>query len=85
VKRQDLRAFAQRDWAAVERSKWEFWAERFRREGSGPARHASRLLLDHARRLDASLLSDAQHADDLAHHVEVRERLDRAARALARR
>ena len=49
--REDLLAFAQRDWAAVERSKREFWAERFRREGSAAARHASRLLLEHARAL----------------------------------
>ncbi len=85
MNREDLLAFAHRDWAALGRSKREFWVERFRREGSAPARHASRLLLEHARRLDASVLTEAQHADDLAHHVVLRGRLDRAARALAGR
>jgi hypothetical protein len=79
----DLRAFAARDWTATERGKQQYWADRYREDGPGPARLASTMLLEHARRL--GLLTAAQRADDLAHHVEVRDRLDRAARALARR
>jgi hypothetical protein len=82
---EDLRAFAHRDWAAAERSKQQYWVDRFRREGSGPARHASTLLLEHARRLGVALLSAPARAEDIAHHIAVRDRLDRAARALARR
>jgi hypothetical protein len=80
----DLRAFAYRDWAAVARSKRAFWAERFRRAGSEPARTAATALLEHARRLGvAPSLQDRE--DDLAGHMLVRDRLDRAARAFTRR
>ena len=85
MNREDLRAFAQRDWAAATRGKQQYWAERYWREGAGPARRASTLLLEHARRLGVAGLTDAHRADDFSHHLEVREQLDRAARALARR
>ena len=81
----DLRAFARRDWAAAERGKQQYWVERYQRDGSAPARYASTLLLEHARRLGAAGLGEAERADDLSHHLDVRDRLDRAARALARR
>lgn len=82
---EDLRAFAGRDWAAAEDAKLEYWAERFRRDGSGPARRASTLLLEHARRLGVPLLSESDRAADLAHHAALRDRLDRAARAFSSR
>jgi hypothetical protein len=85
MERDDLRAFAHRNWAAAERSKQQYWVERFRRDGPGPARHASTLLLEHARRLGSVLLNGPDRAGDLAHHIALRNRLDRAGRALARR
>ncbi len=81
----DLRAFAHRDWEAAASGKQQYWAERYRGEGAGPARLASTLLLEHARRLGAAGLTDGERGDDLAHHLELTDRLDRAARALARR
>jgi hypothetical protein len=81
----DLRAFANRDWAAVERGKQQYWADRYQRDGAAPARHAATLLFEHARRLGAAGLSDAERRDDLAAHLELRHRLDRAAGAFARR
>jgi len=84
VNRHALRAFVQRDWAASERAKWQYWIDRYRREGSGPARGAATALLEHARRLGTAL-TEADRAADLATHIAVRDRLDRAARALARR
>jgi hypothetical protein len=81
----DLRAFANRDWAAAERGKQQYWADRYRGDGAAPARHASTLLLEHARRLGVAGLTDRERRDDLAHHLELSDRLDRAARALARR
>lgn len=79
----DLRAFVQRDWAAAERAKQQYWADRYRGEGGAPARHAATLLLEHARRL--GVLDPAHRRDDFAHHLEIRDRLDRAARAFADR
>jgi hypothetical protein len=81
----DLRAFANRDWAAAERGTQQYWAERYRAAGAAPARHAATLLLQHARRLGAAGLSDNDRRTDLAHHLELRDRLDRAARAFTRR
>ena len=82
---ESLRAFACRDWPAAAEAKREYWAECFRVEGSAPARRAATLLLEHARRLGVPLLNDADRSADLAHHVALRDRLDRAARALADR
>ena len=80
----DLRAFAQRDWAAAERGKQQYWADRYRREGAGPARQAATQLFEHARRLGTIGL-ESDRADDFAHHVVIRDRLDRVARALGSR
>jgi hypothetical protein len=85
VNGEDLRAFANRDWAAAADAKLDYWAESFHREGAGPARRASTLLLEHARRIGVSLLDEADRAADLAHHAAQRERLDRAARAFTGR
>jgi hypothetical protein len=81
----DLRAFANRDWAAAERGKQDYWVARYRGDGAAPARQASAMLLEHARRLGAAGLTDGERRDDLAHHLQLRDRLDRAARAFARR
>ncbi|MGE0361430.1 MAG: hypothetical protein AB7H93_19985 [Vicinamibacterales bacterium] len=81
----DLRRFARRDWAAVARSKRAFWAERYRDAGAAPARRAADALLLHARRLAAPGAAGDDRAADLASHLNVRDRLDRAARAFARR
>lgn len=84
MKADDLRAFASRDWAAVERHKRDYWAERFQHSGAQPARTAANALLEHARRLGVTA-SVEQRDDDMAGHVLVRDRLDRAARAFTRR
>ncbi|MEW6321205.1 MAG: hypothetical protein AB1635_08950 [Acidobacteriota bacterium] len=81
----ELRAFARRDWAATDRRRLAYWAERFRREGGRPARRAATDLVAHARRLGVRLADAERRADDFDHHTRMRERLDRAARAFAGR
>jgi len=81
----DLRAFANRDWAAAGRAKQQYWAERYRGAGAAPARHAATLLLEHARRLGVAGLTADDRRVDLANHLQLRDRLDRAARAFAGR
>jgi hypothetical protein len=80
----DLRAFARRDWDAVARHKRAYWAERYAREGAAPARQAAAALLDHARRVAGGSVTSGRIVD-LAGHLNVRDRLDRAARAFGRR
>ena len=80
----DLRAFARREWAAPH-GRWDYWAERYRVDGPSPARLASNALYDHARRLHSAIFEAGYRDDDLAHHLRVRDRLDRAARAITGR
>jgi hypothetical protein len=83
--RDDLLAFARRDWQAIGRSRLVFWAERYQQDGGAAARRAATQLLEHARRLGGGLFDERRRADDLAHHHRLRDQLDRAARALAGR
>lgn len=80
----DLRRIADRDWDAAARSKREYWADCYRRGGAGPAWRASVALLEHARRLGA-YPTETSRADDLAHHLRIRDQLDRAASAFTGR
>jgi hypothetical protein len=81
---EDLLAFARRDWQAIGRSRQAFWAERYRQDGGVAARRAATQLHEHARLLGCIALDD-QRAEDFADHLRLRDRLDRAARALASR
>jgi len=85
VNRDDLRRFAERDWAAVADARLDYWAEQYQSRGAEAARRASSLLLEHVRRVQPGFPSDACRADDLAHHIAVRDLLDRAGRALTGR
>jgi hypothetical protein len=80
-----LRRFARRDWAAVARAKRDYWAAQYRERGSGPASRAAWQLLQHARSLHPGYPAPADRAIDFEHHLDVCDRLDRAARAIARR
>lgn len=85
VTRDEILAFARRDWAAVERGKRQYWAARFRDEGPTAAREASTLLLQHARRVGVDLLDERARRTDSADHLTLRHRLDRTSRAFAGR
>ena len=85
VEREDLRAFVGSDWTRASEAKLEYWADRFQREGGGPARRASTMLLEHARRLGMSPLNKADRAADLAHHERLCELLDCAGPAFTSR
>lgn len=66
-------------------SKLDYWAERYRSEGPAAARQAATQLWQHARAVQPEYPTGADRGRDLADHVDVRERLDRAARAFASR
>jgi hypothetical protein len=83
--RDDLIAFARRDWHAVGRSRLAFWVEQYRRDGGESARRAATQLYEHARRLHCVGVDAPHRGDDLAAHLRLRDRLDRAAHAFARR
>jgi hypothetical protein len=79
-----LRAFALRDRAPVARLKREYWAERYRAEGPGPGMRAARDLWEHMRALRPEWPTDAERAEDLRHHVALKECFARIARARSR-
>lgn len=80
-----LRQFARRDWAGAAAAKADYWAEQYRRGGPQAARQASTALWQHARLVQAAFPAAADRARDLADHQVLRQRLDVAAHALARR
>lgn len=85
MNRDDLIAFARRDWAGLERSKRQYWAERYRDAGSVAARTAAAVLFDHARRMGVDPLAAGARQADFDHHVTLQRQLDQAARAFTAR
>ncbi len=80
-----VREFARRDRAEVQASKQRYWAQQYR--AAGPARtiRASQALWQFVRRLRPDWPTARDRADDLAHHVELKRMIDRAAHAVAAR
>lgn len=79
----DLRAFARRDRAPVEELKREHWAREFREYGGLATMRAGHALYEYARLVRPDLPTERDRAEDLAHHVALKQLLDRASRALA--
>jgi hypothetical protein len=82
--RDAVRAFLERGWAVAERLEREHWAS-VRRTDAEASLRAARALYEHMRRLRPEWPSEAERAADLAHHVEQKRWIDRAARAFAAR
>jgi len=74
MKREDLRAYANRRWDLVDAEKLRARAERFMREGPAGCVRASEELLAYARASGAS----SDRAEDLRRHIAWRLLLDRA-------
>ena len=82
--RADLRRFADRDHAAVERLKRAHWVRVYREQGGLATWRAGQALLEHVRRLYPDFPSPQERAADLAHHLELKRLLDRASRNIGR-
>jgi hypothetical protein len=76
-----IRAFATRDRRPVERAKRIYWSERFRRGGSEATFRAGQEIRRFARALLPGWPSRRDRDRDLAHHLELKRALERAARA----
>ena len=85
VELEAIRAFVRRDRARVEALKRAHHAKRYREQGAGPGMALAQGLWLHARRVRPQWPTAQDRADDLAHHIAVKARLDRAARAFSRR
>jgi hypothetical protein len=78
----DLRTFARRDRSAVEQQKREYWARMYRERGGLYTMQVGHALWEYARRVRPDIPTARDRAEDLMHHVALKERLDRASRAL---
>jgi urease accessory protein UreF len=71
----DIRAFARRDWAELDRWKSRFWAERKRTMTAGDALALGDALRRHAQRLRPDWPDAAERTADLTLHARVAEAL----------
>ena len=81
---EDLRAYARRPWGRAEDAKREFIAARWREDPDAHVR-AIHALADHLRAVRPEWPTPEELARDLADHVELKRKLDRAAGRLAGR
>jgi len=80
-----VRAFLDRDRERVERAKREYHAERHRSDGGVSGMALGQALREHARRVRPDWPTASERAEDLATHVALKRKLDRAADAFPRR
>ncbi|WP_437812025.1 hypothetical protein [Sorangium sp. So ce1078] len=78
-----LRAFAERSRAEVEQRKLDHWSRTYREQGFQATLQAGHALYDHARRVRPDFPTERERAEDLAHHIELKRLLERAAGAFA--
>ncbi|HEY3383100.1 MAG TPA: hypothetical protein VGK32_15120 [Vicinamibacterales bacterium] len=83
VNRQDLLAFAHRDWSLVAEAKAEFWRDRKRDRTADDTLAIGEQLRQHARAVRPDWPTESERAADLAVHLRVTEAL-RAVRIRSR-
>lgn len=79
-----IREFVGRPWEALAAAKRRHWAAEVTARGIEAPLQASQALWLHMRRVRPDWPTDVERAEDLAHHLELKGCLDRAARALPR-
>jgi hypothetical protein len=80
-----IREFALRNRAEVHASKQRYWAEQYRLHGSARTIRTSQALWQYMRRLRPDWPTARDRADDLAYHIGLKRKIDRAAHAFAAR
>lgn len=81
----DVQRYTGRPWAEIEASRESFWAGEFAEHGPETTLRASQSLWAHMRCVRPDWPSEAERAEDIAHHVELKRRLDQAGRGLGSR
>jgi len=85
VDRDDIRAFVDRDRTRVETAKRQHHARRFRESNGTAGVEAGSALWEYARRVRPDWPTARDRHEDLAHHIALKQRLDRAAHGFSRR
>jgi hypothetical protein len=81
----NIREFARRNRAEVQALKQRYWAGQHRTFGSARTVQVSQALWRYMRRLRPDWPTARDRAEDLAHHLELKRKIDRAAHAFATR
>ena len=81
MKREDLRAYAQRAWHVAETLKQEYWVREVAERGHLATFEASQTLWEHMRSVRPDWPSPEERHEDLAHHITLKQLIDRAAGA----
>ena len=76
-----LRAYVEREWSVAGDRKRAHWAREFAARGPDATVEAAHALWRHMRLVRPDWPSAAQRREDFAHHVELKQRIDRAAGA----
>jgi hypothetical protein len=79
----DVRAYLERGWTVIEDLDREHWAREFAQRGPDAAMAAGEALREHVRSIRPDWPSDEERRADLAHHIELKLAIDRAAGAFA--
>ena len=83
VRPEDLRSYAQRDWARVAQAKIAYWTRQYEENASGPALHAAGALRAHVLRFAPGALH-AQRAQNLEALLRLKRKIDAANVGLCR-
>jgi len=80
MRKEDVLSYAKRDWNRLDRDKRAYWAD----QGATARLRASAELWRHMRIVRPGWPSQADCENDLAFHIELKERIDRASSTLRR-
>lgn len=83
MKREQVRAFVDRDWEAVDALRRREVAARYRERGPAGSLRVAHELFQHARQLRPGFPDERLRAKDLEHHVALKALLRRASDAIA--
>jgi hypothetical protein len=75
MRREDIRTFATRDWAAIGDAKARFWAERNRSMTVAEALATAEMLRQHTSQVKPSWPDADERAADMALHIRISEAL----------
>lgn len=82
MKAEDVRRYLERDRSAVESQKRQYWAQLCRAEGGAATLAAAHALHAHLRFVRPDYPTERDRAEDLAHHVALKQMIDQGSRAI---
>lgn len=78
----DIKEYAQRDWARISGFDQLYWAEKYRCHGPETGWQASAALWQHVKSIRPEWPDAAEREADFQHHVRIKQLLDQAANGL---